>query len=190
MVRAKSVLNMIMMSVGAMGVVGVLWVLFGYSIAFGDDKGGLIGDPTEFFGLKDCSGVTTSLTPRPHGRRDPAGRHHPGTGVRRLPGDVRDHHGRPDLGAVADRMKYGAWLLFAGLWATVVYFPVAHWVFSFDGVTAETGGWIANKLGAIDFAGGTAVHINAGVAGLVLALMLVSVAAGPRRPSVRTTCRS
>ena len=59
-----------------------------------------------------------------------------------------------------------AWLLFAGLWVTFVYFPVAHWVFSFDGGTAETGGWIANKLAAIDFAGGTAVHINAGTAAL------------------------
>ncbi len=68
-------------------------------------------------------------------------------------------------GAVADRIKFGGWLVFAGLWATFVYFPVAHWVFAFDGATAETGGWIANKLKAIDFAGGTAVHINAGTAG-------------------------
>ena len=75
-------------------------------------------------------------------------------------------------GAVADRLKFGGWLVFAGLWATVVYFPVAHWVFAFDGVTGETGGWIANKLAAIDFAGGTAVHINAGIAGLVLAIIL------------------
>jgi Amt family ammonium transporter len=75
-------------------------------------------------------------------------------------------------GAIADRIKFGGWLLFAGLWATVVYFPVAHWVFSFDGITAETGGWIANKLLAVDFAGGTAVHINAGTAGLVLAIIL------------------
>ena len=75
-------------------------------------------------------------------------------------------------GAVADRIKFGGWLLFTALWVTVVYFPVAHWVFSFDGVTAETGGWIANKLAAIDFAGGTAVHINAGTAGLVLAIIL------------------
>jgi ammonium transporter, Amt family len=74
-------------------------------------------------------------------------------------------------GAVADRIKFGGWLLFAGLWATVVYFPIAHWVFAFDGATGETGGWIANKLAAIDFAGGTAVHINAGTAGLVLALI-------------------
>jgi ammonium transporter, Amt family len=75
-------------------------------------------------------------------------------------------------GAVADRIKFGGWLLFSALWATVVYFPIAHWVFAFDGITAEYGGWIANKLKAIDFAGGTAVHINAGTAGLVLALVL------------------
>jgi Amt family ammonium transporter len=75
-------------------------------------------------------------------------------------------------GAVADRLKFSAWLVFAGLWATIVYFPVAHWVFSFDGVTGEHGGWIANKLHAIDFAGGTAVHINSGAAGLALAIVL------------------
>ncbi|CPZ50736.1 Probable ammonia channel (ammonia transporter) [Mycobacteroides abscessus] len=75
-------------------------------------------------------------------------------------------------GAVADRLKFGAWLLFAGLWVTIVYFPVAHWVFAFNKAASETGGWIANKLLAVDFAGGTAVHINAGTAGLVLALIL------------------
>src|SRR4029453_14916298 len=76
-------------------------------------------------------------------------------------------------GAVADRMKFGAWLLFAGLWATIVYFPVAHWVFAFSSdATGVVGGWIANDLKAIDFAGGTAVHINSGVAGLALAIIL------------------
>jgi Amt family ammonium transporter len=75
-------------------------------------------------------------------------------------------------GAVADRLKFGAWLVFAGLWATFVYFPVAHWVFAFDGFTAEHGGWIANKLHAIDFAGGTAVHINSGAAALALCIVL------------------
>jgi Amt family ammonium transporter len=75
-------------------------------------------------------------------------------------------------GAIADRAKFGSWMVFAGVWATVVYFPVAHWVFAFDGYTAEIGGWIANDLKAIDFAGGTAVHINAGAAGLALALVL------------------
>jgi len=85
-------------------------------------------------------------------------------------------------GAVADRLKFGGWLLFAGLWATFIYFPVAHWVFAFDGITGEHGGWIANKLKAIDFAGGTAVHINAGTAGLVLALILGKRLGWPTSP--------
>ncbi|MGI8692364.1 MAG: ammonium transporter [Geodermatophilaceae bacterium] len=73
---------------------------------------------------------------------------------------------------MADRARFGPWMVFAGVWATVVYFPIAHWVFAFNGAESETGGWIANKLLAIDFAGGTAVHINAGAAGLALAFVL------------------
>ena len=80
-------------------------------------------------------------------------------------------------GAIADRAKFGAWMVFAGVWATLVYFPIAHWVFDFtltgdDGAVTHVGGWIANDLGVIDFAGGTAVHINAGAAGLALAFVL------------------
>ncbi|MSY92724.1 MAG: ammonia channel protein, partial [Actinobacteria bacterium] len=84
-----------------------------------------------------------------------------------------------------DRAKFGAWMVFAGVWATLVYFPVAHWVFAFDDFVAETGGWIANDLGAIDFAGGTAVHINAGAAGLAVAIILgkrVGFGRSPMRP--------
>ena len=76
-------------------------------------------------------------------------------------------------------------MVFAGVWATVVYFPVAHWVFAFDGYTGEVGGWIANDLKAVDFAGGTAVHINAGAAGLALALVLgkrIGFGKEPMRP--------
>jgi Amt family ammonium transporter len=79
-------------------------------------------------------------------------------------------------------MRFGPWLLFGGLWATIVYFPVAHWVFSFDGITAETGGWIANDLKALDFAGGTAVHINAGAAALALAIVIGKRRGWPREP--------
>ncbi|WP_199189852.1 ammonium transporter [Mycobacterium sp. ENV421] len=173
MVRAKGVLNMIMMSVSAMGVVTVLWVLYGYSLAFGNDKFNLFGDPSQYFGLKGLIGGTyLQLKPEDAAVSIP------------LAGTI------PQVvfvafqlmfaiitvalisGAVADRLKFGGWLVFAGLWATFVYFPVAHWVFAFDGVTGETGGWIANKLKAIDFAGGTAVHINSGTAGLVLAIIL------------------
>ena len=161
MVRAKSALNMMMMSFGALGLIGVLWVLFGYSLAFGNDVGGgLLGSPTEFLGLSSLLEDTTTA----------AG-------------------GLPTMafvgfqavfaiitvalvsGAVAERMKFGSWLVFAGVWATVVYFPVAHWVFDFS-VGDHVGGWIANSLKAIDFAGGTAVHINAGAAALALALVL------------------
>ncbi len=78
-------------------------------------------------------------------------------------------------GAIADRASFGGWTLFTILWGVLVYFPVAGWVFAFDGFTGEHGGWIANWLGALDFAGGTAIHINAGISALALALVL-----GPR----------
>ncbi|QEM48313.1 ammonium transporter [Mycolicibacterium grossiae] len=181
MVRAKGVLNMIMMSVSAMGVVTVLWALYGYSMAFGEDKFNLFGDPTQFFGLKGLIGGNGAAEVVPDasaGVEAAAAVNIPLVGT--LPATVFVAFQLMFAiitvalisGAVADRIKFGGWLLFAGLWATLVYFPVAHWVFSFDGVTAETGGWIANKLAAVDFAGGTAVHINAGTAGLVLAIIL------------------
>jgi len=75
-------------------------------------------------------------------------------------------------GAIADRTKFGGWIVFVIVWSTVVYFPVAHWVFDFDSGDKDPGGWIANQLKAIDFAGGTAVHINAGIAGLAAALVI------------------
>jgi len=173
MVRARGVLNMIMMSVSAMGVVTVLWVLYGYSVAFGSDKFGFFGDPAQYFGLKGLIGGTYLQA-----SADAPAVSIPLAGT--IPQTVFVAFQLMFAiitvalisGAVADRLKFGGWLAIAGLWATFVYFPVAHWVFAFDGVTGEKGGWIATKLKAIDFAGGTAVHINAGVAGLVLALIL------------------
>ena len=181
MVRAKGVLNMLMMSISAMGIVTVLWVLYGYSMAFGNDVGNFMGNPAQYFGLKGLiGGNAAAAVPA-----DPA------TGTAAVDATNIALFGTiPQTvfvafqlmfaiitvalvsGAVADRLKFGSWLVFAGLWATFVYFPVAHWVFAFDGYTGETGGWIANKLKAIDFAGGTAVHINSGVAGLALCLVL------------------
>jgi Amt family ammonium transporter len=181
MVRSKGVLNMLMMSISAMGIVTVLWVLYGYSLSFGTDKFNFIGDPTQYWGLKGLIGGNASAAVA----ADPAAGVEAADAVNiPLAGTI------PQLvfvafqlmfaiitvalvsGAVADRLKFGSWILFAGLWATFVYFPVAHWVFAFDGFTGETGGWIANKLKAIDFAGGTAVHINSGAAGLALCLVL------------------
>ncbi len=177
MVRAKGVLNMLMMSISAMGVVTVLWVLYGYSLSFGNDKFDFFGDPTQYWGLKGLIA----------GNAKAAVAADPSTGTAAVDAVNIPLAGTiPQLvfvmfqlmfaiitvalvsGAVADRLKFGSWLVFAGLWATFVYFPVAHWVFAFDGFTGEHGGWIANKLKAIDFAGGTAVHINSGAAGLAL----------------------
>ncbi|MBA3232907.1 MAG: ammonium transporter [Propionibacteriales bacterium] len=170
MVRSKSVLNMMMMSFGAIGVVGVLWPLFGYSMAFGNDVGGgLLGNPGEFFGLNSLMGtngleggfVSDDLVFTV-----------PSTAFVAFQSVFAIITVALISGAIADRAKFGTWLVFTAVWATVVYFPVAHWVFAFHGAESKVGGWIATKLLVIDFAGGTAVHINAGAAGLALALVL------------------
>jgi Amt family ammonium transporter len=162
MVRAKSVLNMMMMSFGALALISVLWVLYGYSIAFGDSVGGagLLGDPTQYLGLEGLMEDTTS-----EGGGLPAMAF---VGFQAVFAIITV---ALISGAIADRARFGAWMVFAGVWATVAYFPVAHWVFAFDG-NGVSGGWIANDLAALDFAGGTAVHINAGAAGLALAFVL------------------
>ncbi|RBY96687.1 ammonia channel protein [Blastococcus sp. TF02-8] len=161
MVRAKSVLNMMMMSFGALALISVLWVVYGYSMAFGDDVGaGLLGDPGQFFGLK---GLMEDATSEGGGLPTMAF-----VGFQAVFAIITV---ALISGAIADRAKFGAWMVFAGVWATIVYFPVAHWVFDFS-LDEHVGGWIANTLKAVDFAGGTAVHINAGAAGLALALVL------------------
>lgn len=185
MVRSKGVLNMMMMSLGAAGVIGVLWVLYGYSVAFGDSVGGagLLGNPGDFAGL-------SSLLDGTYLADADAGTEVEIPLVGSIPALVFVAFQAMFAiltvalisGAVADRMKFGSWLLFAALWGTIVYFPVAHWVFSFDEVTAAVGGWIANDLGVIDFAGGTAVHINAGIAALVLAIVIGKRRGWPREP--------
>jgi Amt family ammonium transporter len=158
MVRAKSVLNMMMMSFGALALISVLWVLYGYSLSFGDDIGyGLLGDPTQYLGLKGLMEDTeASLPPMAF------------VAFQAVFAIITV---ALISGAIADRAKFSTWLIFAGIWATLVYFPIAHWVFDFS-LDSHVGGWIANDLAAIDFAGGTAVHINAGIAGLALAIIL------------------
>jgi ammonium transporter, Amt family len=179
MVRAKGVLNMLMMSVSAMGVVGILWVLYGYSMAFGNDIlgtdfGGLLGDPTQYWGLKGLIGGTylQAATDGAPPVNIPLAGTIPQTVFVAFQAMFAIITVALISGAVADRLRFGPWLLFAGLWATIVYFPVAHWVFAFNGVTGEKGGWIANNMHVIDFAGGTAVHINSGAAGLALCIVL------------------
>ena len=183
MVRSRSVLNMIMMSISAMGVVTVLWSLYGYSMAFGNNVANLFGDPTQYWGLKGLIGGTyLQLDPADPAVSIPLAGTIPQTVFVAFQLMFAIITVALISGAVADRMKFGGWLLFVALWVTVVYFPVAHWVFAFDGVTGEYGGWIANKLKAIDFAGGTAVHINSGTAGLVLAIILGKRLGWPSSP--------
>jgi Amt family ammonium transporter len=153
--RSKGVLNMMMMSFASIGLVSVLWLFYGFSIAFGSDTaGGLIGSPGDYPGWNTYLAETDLW------------------GTTGIPTYVFMAFQATFAiitvalisGAVSDRMKFAGWLIFAAGWATLVYFPVAHWIWG--------GGWIATKLHALDFAGGTAVHINAGAAALGLVLVL------------------
>ncbi|MFB7945141.1 ammonium transporter [Kitasatospora phosalacinea] len=169
MVRVKSTLNMLVMSFISLAIVTVLWVLYGYTLAFGPDAGaGLIGN-LDYLGMRgiDLNALTGTI---------------PVTGFAAF--QLMFAIITPALisGAIADRAKFAAWSLFVALWVTIVYFPVAHWVFFFDG---GNGGWLGDRNGVIDFAGGTAVHINAGAAGLALALVLgkrIGFKKDPMRP--------
>ncbi|MRJ76884.1 ammonium transporter [Aeromicrobium sp. SMF47] len=170
LVKAKSVVSMMMLSFGAIGLVAVLWVLFGANMATLDNSSDdwikqVLGNPFSDFGQWDAAkdsfaggdgGVLASVAY--------------GSTFAIITVALIS-------GAIADRARFFPWMLFAGLFATLVYFPVAGWVFAFndDGMT----GWVGNlgdNLGidasTIDFAGGTAVHINAGAAALALALVL------------------
>ena len=154
MVKAKSVISMMMMSFGAMGLVGVLWVLYGYGLAFGPALiPGFLGNPSTLFGLGALLGTGKggALAPDLNGLAF--------AGFQATFAIITV---ALISGAIADRAKFGSWMIFAGVWATVVYFPVAYWVFNL------TDGWAPAALGVNDFAGGTAVHINAGAAGLVV----------------------
>ena len=187
MVRAKGVLNMMMMSFISMGTIGVLWVLFGYSMAFGNSIGfevgasrpegptffGLLGNPFEFAGLQGL------MSPEAAAGTIPA------LAFVAFQACFAIIAVALVSGAIAERASFGGWTVFTILWGVLVYFPVAGWVFAFDGFTGEHGGWIANWLGALDFAGGTAIHINAGISALALALVLkprIGFGSKPMRP--------
>ncbi len=161
MTRSKSVLNMMMMSFGALGLVGIIWVLWGYSATFGTDQGGIIGDPFQYFGLSGLTNEESLMK---------------GSGV---PAIVAVGYQATFAiitvalisGAIADRVKFSTWMVFAGLWATLCYMPIAHMVWGGGWLGGD--GFVAENLSTpIDFAGGTVVHINAGMAGLVLALIV------------------
>ena len=160
MVRSKNVLGMLMQNFFSMGLVSVLWVLFVFSLAFGEDVGGgLLGD-LSFAGLKDVTSEDFQIP----GYADELALTIPPLVF--VAFQMMFAIITPALitGATADRMRFAAWALFLGVWLVVCYAPVAHWVFS-------PNGWLFD-LGALDFAGGTVVHINAGIAALALAIVL------------------
>ena len=173
MVRSKSVLNMLMLNFIALAVVTVLWMLYGYSEAFGNDAfSGLVGN----FDNSGLAGTVGQLT----GPKD-----HQIPVLAFVMFQLMFAVITPALisGAIADRTKFWSWVVFLIVWVTVVYFPVAHWVFAFDSPDGSTlGGWLANRIKALDFAGGTAVHINAGSAGLALAILLGRRKGWPKEP--------
>ena len=158
MVRAKSALNMMMMSFAAMGVTTIIWVLYGYSLAFSKSQGGLIGG-FDHLGLASTLDQTTG----------PEGHQIPVLAFAMFQLTFAIITVALLSGAIADRAKFGSWVLFVGVWITLVYIPVAHWAFAAQG---GTGGWIVDKLRALDFAGGTVVEINSGAAALALAIVL------------------
>ncbi len=153
MVRTKNVLGTIMQSFIIIGIISVQWVLWGYSLAFGPDVGGIIGN-LSWFGL---NGV--GLDPNPdYGATIP----HQAFMIYQAMFAIIT----PALitGAIAERMKFKTFFVFTLLWATLVYDPIAHWVWG-------VGGWIRN-LGALDFAGGTVVHISSGISALAAATLV------------------
>jgi Amt family ammonium transporter len=153
MARRKNLLSTIMMSFAIMGLIGIIWALWGYSLGFGSDNGGFIGG-LNFIGLTNVgmgpSDVYASTVPH--------------LAFMAFQGMFAVITVALITGAVVERIKFSALMLFSALWVTVVYAPVSHWVWG-------SGGWLGS-LGALDFAGGTVVHINAGVSALALVLLL------------------
>jgi Amt family ammonium transporter len=149
MVRKKNVLSTIMHSLAAIPIVSVVWVVYGYSLAFGPTRGGVIGN----FSFTGLAGLTTAV----HGTVP---------SLAFCAFQMMFAIITPALisGAFAERMKFSAYVAFIVLWSTLVYVPVAHWVWADEG-------WLL-KMGALDFAGGTVVHLTAGASALVCALMV------------------
>ncbi len=153
MARRKNLLSTIMMSFAMMCLVGIIWVLWGYSIGFGSDIGGFFGG-LNFFGLSGVGVLPSEIyaTSVPH------------LAFMAFQGMFAIITVALITGAVVERIKFSALLVFSTLWVTVVYSPVCHWVWG-------NGGWLGG-MGALDFAGGAVVHINAGVSALALTLLL------------------
>jgi len=152
MVRRKNVLDTIMHSFIILCTVSVVWVLWGYTLAFGPDIGGFVGS-LEWIGL---AGIGNEPAPMAPGVPHLIFMMFQGMFAVITPALI--------TGAFAERIKFSAVIIFTVLWTTFVYSPIAHWVWG--------GGWIGTKIGALDFAGGTVVHINSAIAAIVAALIV------------------
>ncbi len=148
MVRSKNVLSTIMLILATLSLVSVLWVLYGYSLAFGSSIAGFVGG-LDYLGLRGVGMEPNGTIPH--------------LLFMMFQGMFAIITVALVAGGIVERMKFSAWLVFATLWLTLVYAPIAHWVWG--------GGWLG-ELGALDFAGGTVVHINSGISALALALVL------------------
>ena len=173
MVRGKSVLNMMMMSFGAMGVVGIIYIFWGYSMSFGSDVLGWFGNPFDAFGLSKVTDADPSNLLAANGVQILVWVAFQATFAIITVALIS--------GSIADRTKFGTWLVFSAIWVTVSYFPLAHMVWGGGFLSNSANGLSAKIFGTtdgvasvapIDFAGGTVVHINAGVAAFVLAVLL------------------
>jgi len=171
LVRAKNVLGTMMQSIVALAVVSVLWAVAGYTLAFGPDAGHVIGG-LSFLGLRGVGSQPSAFA-----QTAPASAF--------MVFQLMFAAITPALiaGAFAERMRFGGYVLFISLWSLLVYAPLAHWVWG--------GGFLGPAgVGALDFAGGTVVHVNAGAAALAAVIDLGSVAGTARERSFPTTCRS
>jgi Amt family ammonium transporter len=163
MVRRKNLLSTMMMSFVCLGLVGLLWVLYGYSLAFGNDHWGIIGG-LSYIGLKNVGQTPSAVyaTTVPH------------LGFMIFQAMFAIVTVALISGAIVERIKFSALCVFSVLWLTLVYCPVAQWVWG-------SGGWLA-KLGALDFAGGSVVHLNAGISAFALVLLLGRRRGFPQNP--------
>ena len=168
LVRASSVVSMMMMSFGSLGLISVLWIVYGYAIAFSN------GTDSGFIGIDSVIGIS----PGKLFMNDALDAAKNGDGFPFAFGGFQGTFAIITValisGAIADRAKFGSWMIFAGLWATVVYFPVASWVFNFTIVDGKmtAGGWLVQEIGLLDFAGGTVVEVASGASALAVALVV------------------
>jgi ammonium transporter len=174
MVRSRSVLNIMALTFVCLAVVAVIWVLYGYSLAFGPDAfAGLVGNLRQ----AGLHGLATRLV-------GPSGQRIPLLAFAAFQLMFAIITVALLAGAVAERTRFWPWLLFVVAWVTVVYLPLAHWAFDAPGLTAPgTGGWMVGRLHILDFAGGTAVEVNSGAASLALVVVLRRRLGWPRDPA-------